>query len=268
MLAGSTGLARPACATTGRISTSWQGAPRQGAVLVVLDRLDRNLAHLVDAVQRPVSSLPAGGCRRRGVPIDTRIAVGPLVWERLREQGREVARPGRGLRGRRFRPGCVAVRDAFLEKQPGVASLGECGRGAPLFGLVRRLANLPAGGVRLRSGSRSHEPPAAVGGAVLPAAVPARLVSRCQLHAFVLCYSAGCSRARPVASPCDSSRSAGGLRCVGTSSSGVASSHRSDRGDSGAGSRRRSPAAAGRNRLEPARPGTCAPTSAAPKSGS
>ena len=151
---------------------------RKGGVSVVwkLDRLDRNLRHLVDTAQDlSARGVGLGVLVGDGAQADSTTAAGRLVFgifaaptglerELIRERtvaGLEAARrgQGRGSGGRRLGPGCGAPRDTLLDEQPGVASLGERGRGVPLFRLARCLVNLPADGVRLRSGLRSHEPP-------------------------------------------------------------------------------------------------------------
>ena len=94
----STTTSPPASATTGRDSTGCLRALRKGDVLVVwkLDRLGRNLAHLVNTVQ----DLSARGVGLRvltgqGAQIDTTTAAGRLVFgifEALAEFERELIR--------------------------------------------------------------------------------------------------------------------------------------------------------------------------------
>ena len=104
----STTTSPPASATTGRDSTGCLRALRKGDVLVVwkLDRLGRNLAHLVNTVQ----DLSARGVGLRvltgqGAQIDTTTAAGRLVFgifEALAEFERELIRERTvaGLKGR------------------------------------------------------------------------------------------------------------------------------------------------------------------------
>ena len=124
-----------------------------------------------------------------GTQADTTTAAGRLMFgiyaapaglkrELIRERtvaGLKAARrgQGRGSGGRRLGPD--AVHRVTRSSMNSLASrrLANAAEGFPLFRLARCLVNLPADGVRLRSGLRSHEPPAAVEGAVLPATTSA-----------------------------------------------------------------------------------------------
>ena len=114
-----TTTSRPASGTTDRGSTDYLRALREGDVLVVwkLDRLGRNLAHLVNTVQdlstRGVGLRVLAG---KGVQVNTTTAAGRLVFgifaalaeferELIRERtvaGLEVARSRGRKGGRKF----------------------------------------------------------------------------------------------------------------------------------------------------------------------